>query len=366
MWASLAWAGAFWYPPPGGAEDGQSGSSVATSAGDSGGGSAERQAEDPGYLEKTTQRGPVTAVVRIEPSHPRIGDRCTLTLRVTAEDGVELLMPDFGQSLDRFAIREFVPSERVDERGRTVSEQRYTLEPPMSGPLTVPPLLIEFIDRRSGHKPAPDNEDAYELVTEAIAFEVASVTPQAAAADMRPIAGKLPPLAAPRGPLWPWLLGAGLLAAVASPLIWRRIVAARSRARRKSAYDTAIARLEVLAARPRPSEAEAIDAFFVELSAIVRRYLEDRFELRAPELTTEEFLQAAGRTRELSDAQRGFLQDFLRRADMVKFARFIPERNDIEAALSAARRFLEETRERSLTAQAAASERRLVEEGSGA
>ena len=178
--ALLTLAGAFLYPTSGGAEDGQSGSSVATSSGDSGGGSAERQAEDPGYLEKTTQRGPVTAVVRLEPSHPRIGDRCTLTLRVTAEDGVELLMPDFGQSLDRFAIREFVPSDRVDERGRTVSEQRYTLEPPMSGPLTVPPLLIEFIDRRSGHKPAPDNEDAYELVTEAIAFEVASVTPQSA------------------------------------------------------------------------------------------------------------------------------------------------------------------------------------------
>lgn len=41
----------------------------------------------------------------------------------------------------------------------------------------------------------------------------------------------------------------------------------------------------------------------MEISAIIRRYLEDRFELRAPELTTEEFLGVAGGCDALSQAQ---------------------------------------------------------------
>ena len=33
--------------------------------------------------------------------------------------------------------------------------------------------------------------------------------------------------------------------------------------------------------------------YYVQLSSIVRHYLEDRFHLRAPEMTTEEFLHDA-------------------------------------------------------------------------
>ncbi|RMF22794.1 MAG: hypothetical protein D6760_06725, partial [Deltaproteobacteria bacterium] len=332
---------------PGGAVAAPSGAAAASGKTASAGTSeTASDKEDPGYIEKRSERGPVSAVVRLEPSHPVIGDRCTLTLRVTAEDGVEVLMPDFGQSLDRFMIREFVPRQRVGKDGSTIYEQRYILEPPMSGRLTIPPLLIEFVDHRPGHKPAPEDEDAYELLTEPLPFEVKSVTPKSASEDMRPVAGKLDPLPAAGSRSWLWWAIGLLAAAAAGAIAWRQVAAIRSRARRRSAFDVALSRLEALAARPRPATPDAIDAFFVELSSIVRRYLEDRFELRAPELTTEEFLQAAGRTPELTEAHRGFLRDFLKRADMVKFARFIPEQRDIDAALRAARRFLHETRER--------------------
>ena len=52
----------------------------------------------------------------------------------------------------------------------------------------------------------------------------------------------------------------------------------------------------------------------------MRRYLEDRFELRAPELTTEEFLDVAGSANRLSHDHQSLLRDFLRQADLVKFA----------------------------------------------
>lgn len=312
---------------------------------------AAASADAPKFLEKSAERGPVKARVRLEPAAPVIGDTVTLTVEVTAADGIELMMPEFGQSLERYSVREFVPKESVDASGNTVATQRYVLEPPLSGAQSIPPLLIEFIDRRPGQRPAPEGEQTYELVTERIAFEVASVVPAGASSDLKPLRERLEPLREP-GELWPWLLALAVLAAIAVPLAWRSLKAARAEGRRRTAYDVARARLDALSQRSRPSGEDEVDTFFVELSALIRRYLEDRFELRAPELTTEEFLQIASASPDLGEAHQGFLRSFLRRADMVKFARFIPSAEDIEGALAAASRFLEETHQRDIASSA--------------
>ena len=70
--------------------------------------------------EQRTKRGPVSAVVRVEPDSVRIGDPVSLIIEVTAQAEVELLMPVFGASLERFTILEFVPREHIDADGRTV------------------------------------------------------------------------------------------------------------------------------------------------------------------------------------------------------------------------------------------------------
>ncbi len=106
----------------------------------------------------------------------------------------------------------------------------------------------------------------------------------------------------------------------------------------------ASAELAVHRAGPRP-DADAVGAFFVKLSFVVRRYLEDRFGLRSPELTTEEFLVELSRSPDLHSGHRELLADFLRGADLVKFAGHVPDVVAIDAALEAASRFVEDTRE---------------------
>src|SRR3954466_1400067 len=64
--------------------------------------------------------------------------------------------------------------------------------------------------------------------------------------------------------------------------------------------------------------------FCTEVSDAIRRYLEERFNLRAPERTTEEFLRDLQRAHELSQEQKLWLAEFLERCDLVKFARFEP------------------------------------------
>ncbi len=296
-------------------------------------------------LERTTERGPVTARITLEPAEPVIGDSLTLTLEVTAEQGIELIMPEFGQSLDRFAIRDFVPRETLDDTGRTLATQRYRLSAPMSGPQFIPPIAIEFVDRREGSRPAPDGEDAYELLTERFDFTVQSVLPQAGADELEPPLGELAaivPTLSERS--MAWLLVPAILIVIAAALGLRFWLSRRTKARRASAYEVANKRLTALTTRPRPDGPEAMDAFFVELSDLVRHYLEDRFGLHAPELTTEEFLEVAAGSPDLSDSHKGFLKDFLRRADQVKFAHHMPEPGYIENILDAAERFLAQTR----------------------
>jgi len=83
--------------------------------------------------------------------------------------------------------------------------------------------------------------------------------------------------------------------------------------------------------------------FYVRLSDIVRRYVERRFGIRAPEQTTKEFLAEASRHPSIVEGHRVLLSGFLRTADRVKFAAERPGSTDCDRAFDAANGFVEET-----------------------
>ena len=306
---------------------------------------AAAEEEEEAFIERSSQRGPVTAHIKIAPAKPRLGDDISLILEVEAEKGVELFMPEFGQSLDRFAIVDYLPREKIGPQEQTIITQRYTLQPPMSGEQSIPPLIIEFVDRRPDHPLAPEGEDAYELLTERIALAVASVLPSGAAQDLKPPLGSLQPLASTQSSSWFFLIVTVLIVLIiAAPFGWRYWLQWQGRVRQRSAFDIAYGQLQTMTARARPAP-EEMGAFFVELSAIVRHYLEDRFQLRAPERTTEEFLDIATGSPDLTAEHRGFLHQFLVYADRVKFARHLPQVEHVDQALAAAEQFLNQTKE---------------------
>jgi hypothetical protein len=81
----------------------------------------------------------------------------------------------------------------------------------------------------------------------------------------------------------------------------------------------------------------------VAVSDALRWYLEERFEFRAPERTTEEFLEELRQTDRLLPDQKEVLGDFLRRCDLVKFARYEPARSELLELHGMAVRLVEET-----------------------
>lgn len=294
--------------------------------------------DEPASLSTETREGPVVASVTLTPAEPRLGDPLDLTLVVTAETGVTVDMPAFGDALGRFAILDFAPREAVTDDGSRLS-QRYTLQAPMSGRQRIPRLRVEFLDERD---PAVDAKPR-ELLTDELGFVVASVLPADQPLDeLRPARAVLAELEGPwllRN--WPWLVAGFvfLVAVAAGVVVWLRRAEERARL---TAFDRAMARLDRLERRGLPT-GDAVDDWYVELSDIVRRYIEERFALRAPELTTEEFLVEAGRSAELTAAHGDLLSEFLATCDRVKFARYSPGDDESREALEVARRFLEES-----------------------
>ncbi len=163
--------------------------------------------------------------------------------------------------------------------------------------------------------------------------------------------GELPEVAAPLAPvrvpyapanLLPFLLGVPAALALLALLVAR---ASRPvRPPRPAPRPPELVAAEALARlRGRlPRTRDEVPAFVVEVSGVLRTYTEERFGLRAPESTTEEFLSLAAAHPALAD-QREMLGGFLAQCDLVKFAGVRPDPRGMPDVLAAAERFVDTT-----------------------
>lgn len=153
-----------------------------------------------------------------------------------------------------------------------------------------------------------------------------------------------PPMEIPTGWEWLWILlgvliGLAILAGLIALII--HLIARNRRANVPAmipAHERARRKLEAaldLFDQPK--------AFCTVVSDAVRLYLEERFGLRAPERTTDEFLADLGKSSALTQAQKESLQEFLSACDMVKFAKYEPQRPELETLYKSALRLIEET-----------------------
>lgn len=285
----------------------------------------------------------------LQPKKPRLGDALSLTLTVDAQPGIQVEMPPFGEALGRFAITSFTPRSETKGDGSSQHTQRYGLESPMSGRQRIPSLRIEFLDHRPAGgtwvASAPDagSEAVHEILTDEIAIDIASALPDAKDEELRGLRDSLDESEVRR--VYLLLAGLPVLALTLLLTAWllRRLRTRAAQKVRVSAFERARRRMAELERRGWPAQGEA-DAWYVELSDIVRRYIEDRFGVRAPELTSEEFLREAQARLRLQPAQRQLLEAFLSTCDRVKFAGYRPASSESQQAFAEAGRFLDDTR----------------------
>ncbi len=322
------------------------------------------------------ERGPVKVTLRVEPKEPTFADRVKLTIHAVAKKGVELTLPLPGENLGEFIIKDFDAPPEVVTADSTERRQSYVLEFLTSGEYKIPPLTVSFKDRRPsesepaeiesppatepapGTEPPPEAEREFKLLTDEIAITVKPLPDAEKLKDLASISAQAEPPPGPVSLLWLYggagaAVAIGALAYVVLSLIRRPKPAAPPVPAHERAYQD----LEWLLGQGFIDRGE-LKEFFFHLSRILREYIEARFGLRAPESTTEEFLDEIGGRRDSGGLHSGspraagaipaahvrLLRDFLERADLVKFAKYLPEKSEIEESFDAAKRFVEETR----------------------
>ena len=140
-------------------------------------------------------------------------------------------------------------------------------------------------------------------------------------------------------PVWMVVLAALAVLALIAGVVW--FFAVRKRAsREESARDRARRALDGL--RDRVATTDVYD-FSIEVSEVLRRFIENTRGVRMTRQTSIEFLRAIQARSDFSDAERNLLTEFLEKADLIKFARVHATDEDSRGLLGTADGFVAET-----------------------
>lgn len=156
--------------------------------------------------------------------------------------------------------------------------------------------------------------------------------------DIRPLKA---PVEIPSTYGWLWWVAAAIVAGVVAWFLWRKLRA------RKSLAKPSVVLSPHRKAKDRLRTAHELMSdpyrFCSLVSDVLREYVEERFDLHAPERTTEEFMAELRVSTKLHSDHKSLLEDFLSRCDLVKFARFEPTQPELQSLLDSALRFVDET-----------------------
>ena len=290
---------------------------------------------DPDVLHTETTRGPVTVEVTIVPAKVRLSDEPVLTLTVTAQANVRVDMPPFGESLGDFIIRDFHEPLPKTSDGKQVLQQIYTLEPTTAGSVSINPMTVRFVDDRTDG----DGEE-HEVQTEALLVEVLTMVASTAPSldNLRPVTDPYDLPSSSRFSTVGAIVVCLVLLAVTGLILWRK--KHRKDIASPKLTPQQLARQELNDLLGSHLSDSNVKEFFVQLTAVVRRYIERTTGINAPDQTTEEFLHEVNQQKLFGNDDNTRLGAFLASADLVKFAGYHPNTDSIGESIHRAEQFI--------------------------
>jgi hypothetical protein len=249
-----------------------------------------------------------------------------LALTVEGPRGLEVETPPLADAVDAWKQQPEDP-RREEAGGRVTWTQRLTLQQVKPGVQPVPPVKVRF---REG--PATDWQEYQWDDVLKNPRDRASATPE-------PVA----PEPTPAWKAWlPWAVGGALAVCVLGAAGWGLKRRAGRPRRPLTPEQRALQELDRLEKTALPPARES-EWYHTQLSNVVRRYLAERFRLRAPQQTTAEFLEAVQKVPELPAEQQRLLRDFFDRCDLAKFARVSATPDECRRTTETARAFVRQT-----------------------
>ncbi|MCK5450411.1 MAG: hypothetical protein KAI70_01450 [Candidatus Omnitrophica bacterium] len=263
-----------------------------------------------------------------------IGDKVNLDVTVENISDCDIVFPEVLENTVDFS---FIGSEPIKEGwpGKKEIGRRYTLTIYEIGTHVIPPVKARY--KRI-------NTDEWQIIESSqIPIEVVSLLTEDSQ-DIRDIKG----LAFRRTSIFWYVIlffvVTGLLVGVGLLLRGKKMELKDFKTRElRPAHKIAYEELRRLKEMDLPNHGR-IKEYYSILSDIVRHYIENRFVLRAPEMTTEEFMKKVGGAKDLADSNKDLLKRFLYHCDMVKFAKYEPTQFEMLDSYKLAGNFVDETR----------------------
>jgi hypothetical protein len=273
--------------------------------------------------------GPVSVSAKLLPRRGNkltVGDQFYLELTVKHHRNTRSSEPFLTQMdpfmvLDRKSVTRYAGDTIVDVH-------KLKMAAFATGDLKIPPFIVTW----------PQDGEVLAAASDTIPLTVTSVMPK----DMKDVNDLKPQVQFPN--LLPlWILLCLIAAAGLSYIGWRLY----RRYRRIRLYGTPLPdpwdeALSSLDAIPADNWLKAghVKRYYYTVSEILKRYLMRRFEFPAVDQTTTEIVRAL---KQQKVPERDGFGDFFQRADMVKYARFVPPAPDIAAVIPAARELVNAT-----------------------
>ena len=282
---------------------------------------------------------PIEVKVNVDKSSVKIGDIIRYTLKVDAASNVWFNIPDFFENIGGLAIYNWNKTEKSrNKSGRVSQAQTYELETYLVGDYEIPPTnIIYTINGKTNY-----------ISGTPIYIEVVSVaSTNDAFSGIRDIKGPtdIKSLIKKNSRMFLIVIAAALLTALIIILLVRK-------RKEKDKIIIPPTPAHIIAYNALKSldnkqliEKSHIKEFYYELSNILRHYIEDRFTLKAPERTTEEFLHELNNDKTFPEEYRNLLKKFLTESDLVKFANYNATSENAHNAEDRTIEFIDETKQ---------------------
>lgn len=282
-------------------------------------------------------------VVTVKSSFDRdsvmLGDQLRYTISARTGEDVWIGLPEFSDTIT--SEIEIIEAGRIDttyEAGQKILSREYLVASFSPGWNTVPPQPVAF--------DAGDLADTVYTTAQLLTVLAPRVDTAQAIMPIKPPVNTPVSLAE----VLPWALagyGALLLLTLVAALVWIR----QQRAQHPEqfvakpldpAHVVAFRELEKLREENLPGKG-AIKEYYTRLTWIIRGYMARQFEIHALESTTSEIIEAFSLQYAEKNGLMNSLEQLLTLADLVKFAKEAPSREENERHLRNAEAFVEKT-----------------------
>ncbi len=278
---------------------------------------------------------PITIKAEVNKHSVAIGDKIKYTINVSCSKNIEVEFPDFGKNLENFAIKDF-GQRRKTFFGKQTIYTWYLLDTYVTGEATIPKTAIKY--RQKGLTAWNEAEINEQKITVKSMLENAG--PGTSLRDIKK------PVNLPQKFTYYFIIAALISAVILilSAVFLRKAKNTRGLSGLKPAHEIACEQLAALKKKDLITQGK-IKEFYIEISDITRRYIENRFNIKAPEMTTEEFFFKVKEHPQFKVEHKTLLKEFLLCCDLVKFAKYSPSKQEIDSAFESAEKFITQTKE---------------------